>query len=230
MPPSLALQAYQAIKKDILSCALIPGLQINQPQLAERYQLGLTPIREALKRLEHEGYVRSIPRFGYVISPITVSDVKELYEIRLLLETSAVRLAAERASEDNLRELNERAGFSYRYGDHESYVEFLNANLQFHTQIALACGNRRLAELVRQTLGEMTRIFHLGLDLRDSAEEMRAEHLLLTQALLDRDPQGAVRIVHEQITCSQARVLESLRQFFGQNGLDGVSIQVQHPA
>jgi len=226
MTTSLALQAYEAIKKDILTCELDPGRQIAQAQLAERYSLGLTPIREALKRLENEGYVQSIPRFGYLITPITASDVQELYELRLVLETEAVRMAAERAPAAALQALCEHASFTYRYGDRESYSAFLEANLEFHTQTALASGNRRLAELVRRTLGEMTRIFHLGLDLRDSAEEMRDEHLQLCRALQDRDPDAAGRILREQIDRSQARVLERLRQRIEPAGLEPAAL---HP-
>ncbi len=225
MSTSLALQAYEAIKKDILTCELDPGGQIAQAQLAERYSLGLTPVREALKRLENEGYVQSIPRFGYLITPITASDVQELYELRLVLETEAVRMAAGRASEAALQALCEHAHFTYRYGDRESYAAFLEANLQFHTQTALASGNRRLAELVRRTLGEMTRIFHLGLDLRDSAEEMREEHLLLCGALKARDPESAESILREQIDRSQARVLERLSQPIDQPGLEPAALQ-----
>jgi DNA-binding GntR family transcriptional regulator len=227
MPTSLAFQAYEAIKKDILTCSLDPGQQIAQPQLVERYGLGLTPVREALKRLEHDGYVQSIPRFGYVISPITPTDVKELYELRLFLEIASVRLAAERAPEAELQALMEQANFTYRYGDHTSYAGFLEANLHFHTQIALASGNRRLAGLVRRTLGEMTRIFHLGLDLRDSAEEMRSEHVQLCQALLARDAQAAEQMIQEQISCSQERVLERLQQRIAQAELDRIPVQAR---
>ena len=70
---SLADKAYEVIKADIITCVLRPGQQIAQPRFAERYGMGLTPVREALQRLAQEGFVQAVPRFGYIISPIAIS-------------------------------------------------------------------------------------------------------------------------------------------------------------
>jgi DNA-binding GntR family transcriptional regulator len=210
---SLADQAYTSLKKDIITCALEPGSQMAQAQLVERYHFGLTPIREALKRLESEGYVQSIPRFGYLVSPITLGDINNIYELRKVLEVSAVRFAALRASDSQLRHIRESANFTYRYKDTQSYLDFLQENTAFHTQVALASGNARLSEMIGSLLDMMTRIFHLGLDLRDSAEEMRQEHIALATALQARDPIESERIVMEQISRSQQRVVERLSQW-----------------
>src|SRR5512145_2426608 len=143
MNTSLSEQAYQLLRRDIIQCVLQPGLMVAQAQLVERYQLSITPVREALKRLEQEGYVQSIPRFGYLITPITVQDIEDIYELRLLLEKPSVRMAAQRASDAQLADLQEHARFSYVYRDPQSYQEFLQANVGFHTDVALLSGNRR---------------------------------------------------------------------------------------
>ena len=91
MNTSLAGQVYEAIKKDIISCALRPGQQIAQQQLAERYGAGITPVREALPKLTREGLVLTIPRFGYLVTTITISDVAEIFELRAILESAAAR-------------------------------------------------------------------------------------------------------------------------------------------
>jgi DNA-binding GntR family transcriptional regulator len=212
MNNSLADRAYSRIKKDLLTCTLEPGLQIAQSQLVERYELGITPVREALKRLEQEGYVQAIPRFGYLITPITIEDIGSIYELRLILEKSAVRLAAERATDMQLVNIEQGAQFTYRYKDPQSYQQFLETNISFHRSVAATSGNERLAEAIAKLLDEMNRIFHLGLELRDSAEEMQAEHLALAAALVKRDAELAKQIVEAQITRSQQRVLEMLEQ------------------
>jgi DNA-binding GntR family transcriptional regulator len=216
MTDSLAEQAYQAIRKDIFTCVLDPGKQIAQSQLVERFDFGITPIREALKRLEQEGFVRSIPRFGYVVSPITMKDVEDVYDLRLILEEAAVRKAIEHASDEELARIKECTSFTYVYQDRETYLHFLEHNISFHHAIALASGNRKLAAMLAEVLQEMTRIFHLGLELRDSAEEMRHEHVLLAEALCARDAGRAVEIVREQILTSRKRVLEDLTRRLGQ--------------
>jgi len=210
MTPSLSDQAYETIKSEIITCVLEPGQQIAQSQLAERYQVGTTPIREALQRLAQEGFVQPIPRFGYVVSSITFNDLHEIYELRTILESAAVRLAAMRGTDKQLQEIARAAGFTYVYRERQSYSDFLALNAEFHRSIAGVAGNRRLVDLISRLLDELTRVFHLGLDLRDSAEEMRDEHLALAKALCDHDPDRAEQLVQSQITRSQQRVLEAL--------------------
>jgi DNA-binding GntR family transcriptional regulator len=106
-------------------------------------------------------------------------------------------------------------------------VVFLARNPHFHRSIAEAAGNQRLVDLVSRLLDELTRAFHLGLDLKDSAEEMRDEHLALAQALCDRDPDRAERIAHSQIARSQTRVLEALIRRLGGSASRCLSDTVQ---
>lgn len=210
MVQSLAMQVYETIKDEIITCVLQPGQQIAQPQLAERYQTGITPIREALQKLAKEGLVQSIPRFGYIVSPITIEDVGEIYELRSVLEAAAARLAAIRATQEQIDALAELADYTYIYKEHHSYSNFLSHNREFHQAVAQASGNKRLADAISQLLDELTRVFHLGLDIKDSAEEMRDEHKQLVTALQKHDPEGSEEIVRHQIVRSQQRVIEAL--------------------
>lgn len=203
------------IKQDIISCVLEPGQQIIQAQLSQDYGIGLTPVREALQRLAQQGLVQSVPRVGYVVSPITFSDLQEIFELRLTLESAALRLAILRASDKQLAEIARMANFTYTYHDKASYKTFLARNADFHTSIAIAGGNRRLADAVARVLDELTRVFHLGLDLRDSAEEKLNDHLRLTEALCDRDSDRAQRLIQEEIERSQKRVYDALRGHMG---------------
>jgi DNA-binding GntR family transcriptional regulator len=208
MAESLTDQVYETLKKDILTCTLQPGQQIAQPQLAEKYQAGTTPVREALHRLAREGLVQPIPRFGYIVTPITLSDVNEIFELRAIVEAASARLAAIRGSQEQLNRIAELADYICVYQDRSSYTDYLAHNTAFHRTIALATGNDRLVETVSKLLDELTRVFHLGLDLRNSAEEMRAEHIALAEALCKHDPAEAERVAQAQIVRSQQRVLE----------------------
>lgn len=209
---SLADQAYNAIKRDIVTCVLDPGVQIAQSHLVERYQMGLTPIREALKRLEQENLVQSIPRFGYVIAPITIEDLQDIFEMRLILEKAAARLAISRASEEQIEAIRKSSNFTYRYQDRGSYEEFLEMNNEFHTSVALTTGNRRLSETLSRLLDSMIRIFYLGLEWKDSAEEMQQEHMILSNALVKRDADLAEQIIEDQINRSRQRIEQMLTE------------------
>ncbi len=219
---NLSDQAYERIRKDILTCRLAPGTQIVQSQLAGQHQTGMTPVREALQRLAHEGLVTPVPRSGYVVSPVTFTGIRELFELRSILETAAVRLAALRATDDQLRQIYDKADFTYRYNDWEDYTRFLSLNADFHCSIAALSGNQRLTETLSRLLDELMRVFHLGLDLKDSAEEMRDEHLALARALLERDDDQTAKVVQSQIARSAERVAEAVMNSV-RNGLTGAN-------
>jgi DNA-binding GntR family transcriptional regulator len=207
---SLAEEAYRVIKDDIITCALEPGQKIVQSELADRYQMGTTPIREALHRLAQDQLVEPVARVGYIVTPVTIADVREIFELRYILESATVRLAASRADQDHLEEIRSSAHFTYTYRDRQSYIEFLSQNARFHRKIAEVGGNRRLVSSISQLLDELTRVFHLGLDIRDSAAEMKQEHIALAEALCRRDAERAARIVQDQIERSQERILQAL--------------------
>src|ERR1700719_2441622 len=99
--------AFDRIKRDIISCALAPGRQVTEGELASRYSLGKAPIRAALAGLCQEGLLRAIPRRGYLIAPVTMRDVLDTIQIRLLLEPTAARLAAGRTADHDLRRLEQ---------------------------------------------------------------------------------------------------------------------------
>jgi GntR family transcriptional regulator, rspAB operon transcriptional repressor len=210
MNESLSEQAYQLIKQDIVSCTLKPGQLIAQSELTAKYDVGITPIREALRQLAQEGFVQSVPRLGYIVSLITVKDVEEIFEMRLILEVAAVRLAVINASDAQLANLSEDADFTYTFKDTHSYIEFLKQNARFHYQIAWISGNKRLADAIEKTLNELNRVFHLGLDYRDSAEEMHQDHTQLAYALTRRNAVQAEEIIRGEIERSRQRVLKAL--------------------
>lgn len=218
---TLAEAAYTLIKNDIVMCAFDPGQFIAQAELAEKYAVGLTPVREALRQLSQEGFVQSVPRMGYIVSQITPQDVQEIYELRLILESSSVRLAASRALDSALDGIAQLANTTYTYKDRESYSRFLNQNANFHVSIATATGNKRLAFQISKTMDELNRVFHLGLDLRDSAVEMRQDHLALVDALRRRAPDLAEQRIQAEIQLSRERVMEALKRYPNSSALKG---------
>jgi DNA-binding GntR family transcriptional regulator len=208
---TLAKQAYDQIKRDIIICTYLPGQQIYQPQMVEKYKFGITPIREALQQLAQEGFLRPFPRFGYVINPISISDINQIYELRSILEPAAAYIAAKVASQEDLEQLVRNADFTYIPGDRQSTIDFVNNNAKFHLSIAIAMGNRRLAEAISKVLDEMARIFFLGLNFREMTKEARAEHQAIATAICNRDPDKAEQTSRDEIAHSKERILDVMR-------------------
>ena len=208
--PLLTDRAFDRIRHDIITCAIAPGTEISEAQLVAHYKLGKAPVRMALNRLAHDGLVRAIPRRGYRVTQVTLKDIHDVFELRLMLEPAAARMAAGRVDAQRLRGLDEVCRAGYQPGDARSTSRFLEANKAFHVEIARAAGNARLAGAVEQLLDEMTRLLHLGLGLRNRSQEMQREHRALVKALTRGDGGTAERICREQIETARGMVLSAI--------------------
>lgn len=208
--PLLTDRAYERVRHDIITCTLAPGAEISEPQLCTQYRLGKAPVRMALNRLAHEGLVRAIPRRGYMVTPVTLQDIHDVFELRLMLEPAAARMAAGKVDTQRLRVLDDVCRAGYQPNDIKSITRFLDANKAFHVAIAQATGNCRLASMIAQLLDQMTRLLHLGLGLRNRSQEMQHEHRALMKALARGDSETAERISREQIEAARNMVLSTI--------------------
>ena len=179
---SLREQVYQETKNDIITGVHGAGEKLSLDHLAEKYQVSKTPIREALHALQHEGLVDIIPRVGYFVSQMTIKDVQDIFELRLIIESASAEMAARNITDEEVTYL-ENMHTSYVSGDIDSYWEYLEENREFHYRVALATRNKWLAEVVGRLLDQMQRLLFLRLDLRDCADEMVEEHRQLVAAL-----------------------------------------------
>jgi DNA-binding GntR family transcriptional regulator len=207
---SHAVQVYNDLREEILNCTLPPGSMIFEQALADRYNVSKTPVREALRRLVQEELVEAIHGVGYRILAVTVADVHEIFDLRLILEKASAERAAERITPQQLANLSKLAKTAYNYGDYSTYSSFLEINRAFHLAVAEISGNNRLVSALRANLLEMERLLHLGLDLRDSADEMREEHLTLVRSLESGDVARCVQVMADQIMASRNRVFAAI--------------------
>lgn len=208
--PLLSDRAYERIKHDIICCLFAPGSEVSEAQLCAQYKLGKAPVRMALSRLAHDGLVRAIPRRGYMVTPVTLQDIHDVFELRLMLEPVAARMAAGRVDAQRLRMLDDVCREGYQPGNTKSTARFLDANKAFHVTIAQASGNARLAGAIEQLLDEMTRLLHLGLGSRNRSQEMQHEHRTLVKALAKGDGDTAASICREQIEAARSMVLGAI--------------------
>ena len=206
----LSEQVYERMRTDILRCVLPPGEQLTEAELAERYGLGKAPVRTALTRLRHDGLVQSTPRRGWAVTPLTLRDARELFQIRLILEPQVARLAAGRIDEERLRRLDELVQRGYQPGDPESQAAFLEANREFHLAIAEASGNARLIRMVNSCMEEIGRLLHIGLATDDYGDKYQHEHRELIQALIEGDADAAESITYAAIRGGEEMVLQAL--------------------
>ncbi len=207
---SIAERAYQRIRLGIVECRLAPGQRLTEASIAARLQVGETPAREALRRLVLEGLVRVAPRHGYAVAPITLRDVHELFELRLLIEPAMAGLAAVHSPASAIARLRELGQIGYADGSQDSVRKFLRANTEFHEYIAHLSGNERVAHVLSQLLAESERLINFGMLTHPQSESTVDEHQKLIEALANKDAESARAIMERHVTTARQMVVESL--------------------
>jgi DNA-binding GntR family transcriptional regulator len=211
--------AYARIRRDVLSCRLAPGAIVTEPELMSAYGIRKTSCRIALVRLAHEGFVRSRPRKGYQISPITLRDVEEVFTLRLQLEPLAARLAAGRVDIGLLRELEAACRVRHPVLQLSDQIDvFMDANKAFHLAIAAACGNERLYRTLALLMDEMSRLVALGFGVQRTRPEIKHDHNAMIDALAEGDGKRAETIARRHIETFQVMTLEKLYASLAQTG------------
>lgn len=208
---SVKQRAYRLLKADIVRGVFDMGEKLNENQLARRYEVGKTPIREALGMLQQEGFVQAVPRVGYLTSQLTVRDVDDIFELRLIVEGIAAEKAATTITEDALEQL-EQLRWEFHAGDRDGYLRFFEENLKFHSIIASASGNRLLAQVVVGLLERMHRLVILRLDLSSTLDDLVGEHRRMLVALRQRDPVKAREHMEADVSGTYQVALESLKK------------------
>jgi len=207
---TVAEEVYRALKRDLITLRHRPGASLTEQELAGLYGSSRVPVREACRRLQQENLLTAIPYKGYFVNQISLKEIADCFDLRQVLESSALERAAERAAKDDVRRLAELAATEYTFHDWRSYAEFLDRNLDFHLRLASLSGNDRLAGVLSDLLGTMQRFFFLGLDLGDFAAEMRGEHEELVGLLQRGRSTEAVACLRGQIESSRDRIFRAL--------------------
>ena len=222
--PNLNDIAYATIKDEIISCALQPGEEISEGLLVARYGMSKAPIRSAMMRLRQEGLIVSRGRQGNAVSPVTLRDIQEIFQLRLVLDVTAVRLAAGKVDAERLRALNEAAHTTYPEGDKAGQAAYLRANREFHRYVAESSGNQRLVTLVVGLMEQHERIVHLGLAMQRREHEFHHFHDDLVEALIEGDGERAAELTEHALRGSQRKVMEALTDSPAQISLGPVDL------
>jgi DNA-binding GntR family transcriptional regulator len=200
----------QELRRMIVSLELAPGAEVSEPFLIERLRCGRTPLREALQRLAQDHLVVSVPRRGISIAELSIAEFREVEEVRLYVEGLSARLAAERITDEVLAKIEaiiEKAEVASDAGDFMAVSEY---DFEFHHLIALATGNRYLADAIAKWSRLGRRFGYLAWKHEGSARESLHEHRLVLAALRQHDPADAQSEMREHSARARDRMREAL--------------------
>ena len=190
--PSKATAVYEQIKQDVIRLRFRRDEIINEKALAERYQVSKTPVREALSVLVQEGYLKKIPRVGYLLREVTEEDYRKLIYLRFTLEKGVVLRIIRSCTEEEILSLRD-----YCKEERISYQDFGGVNYDFHMAMARLTGNEYLAEEVRRIFQRTIRAPSVNL-YQEVREEPHRYHLQLIDAMRDRDVETALRLIEHE--------------------------------
>ncbi len=207
---TLREKILETIREAILKGNLKPGEKVAEPELAERFGISRTPIREAFRQLESEGYLTVIPRKGAVVAALSERDVEEFYAIKSILEGYAASLAAGNLTEKELERLevvNQKLRTLANEGDVRSFYRVHN---EFHEIFLKAADNVKLSELIHQLGMKFNRLRMASLSVTGRMEISVDEHEKLLDAFRRKDGNAAENLVKKTAQIGGKVLLESM--------------------
>jgi len=190
MKPTNAEKAYTQIKGKIITAKMSPGSVINEAQLMEEFALGRTPIREAIKQLQTENLVIVTPRKGMYVADIAVTDLLQIFEVRVELESFSTKLAVQRITEKEINKLQKLAK-DYQKADPADKDALIKLDGGFHTLIAKATHNKFLIKEIEYYYNLSLRIWYIALNYAKPEEIDVDAHIEILKAIQARDAKSA---------------------------------------
>ncbi|MGA6927175.1 MAG: GntR family transcriptional regulator, partial [Desulfosarcina sp.] len=196
-------QIYTTLRGEIILGHRKPGQRLAANDLKRRFGTSVTPVRDALQMLNQEGLVTIKPRSGYFISRITLKKLRDMLELREILEVAAVERAAALITDaqiDGLKTVHS----GYTGDDDLAYTRYTDENRQFHYLLAQASGNQELALALRTLHDRLARF----MVIRKAGEKLADIHGLLIDRLAARDVAGSKKAILEEVRHSRLAIID----------------------
>ncbi len=198
---TLRERIVEFIKDSVVSGRLKPGERVPEQEIADNLGISRTPIREAFRQLESEGFITVTPRKGAVVSPITDKDVREFYEIKSLLEGFAAVRACEKLTVKDLKRLEGLNAQMERAAERGDVKAFFKLDNQFHDQFLKACGNDKLLALIHHLVEQFERFRITAMSLPGRMKDSVKQH----RGILDAFEKGDAALVERLVRANAER-------------------------
>lgn len=191
---SLSESAYNQIKDAICNGKIAPGDILSESQLAQQLGMSRTPVREALRVLETEGFVEIKNGIGAYVKPLSSKDMEDLYEVRCLLEMQAIKTSIYRITNEEIDEFEHKFQAlleACERGEHPGQGEFSELDWNLHILFVERCTNKYIKSIVASYDSNLRRYQSLSVDALNDVRESARQHLEILKTLRMRDPEKA---------------------------------------
>lgn len=203
---------FESLREAIILGRLKPGERLMEVQLAEEMGVSRTPVREAIRKLELDGFVVMVPRKGAYVAGITIKDIVDVFEVRAALEGMAAGLAAERITDEELDQL-ERALVQigeFQTGDNINAV--VQGDTEFHSLIYQGSRNQCLVQIITHLQEQIQRFRMTSLSQPGRSKYALDEHKKIVEAISDRNVELAQSLAREHIENAEQSLLNAIRK------------------
>ena len=205
------ISVYNRLREEILDTTLKPGAAIFEQDLARRYGVSKSPIRDALLRLKEQNLVEVQSRRGYRVRPISIVEAGEMYEMRLLYERASIARAIDHASQQDIEKLR----YICSHPATESVHTWTAHNKEFHIALAGSSGNARLFKAASELIDQFDRFTHVSVERLSwplEFSKLIEEHCAIVDAVESHDRRLAQKLIKDHIVSAHARTMATLKE------------------
>lgn len=206
---------FETLREAIITGRLKPGERLMEVQMAEEMGVSRTPVREAIRKLELEGFVVMMPRKGAYVSGISLKDIADVYEVRTALEALAAGLAAERITDEELEKLERLLIAVTEAAENNDLDRWVRQDIDFHDIIYKASRNDRLMQIISNLMEQLHRFRSTSLAYPGRMKIAVEEHKKIVEAISERNVSLAQSLAQEHVENAENSMLEALEK----NGL-----------
>ena len=203
---------FNTLRDAILRGELAPGERLMEIQLADKLGVSRTPVREAIRKLELEGLAIMLPRRGAIVAAITISDLKDVLEVRRVLEGLTIELACKRMTGEELDKLKESGEDFAKAIKSNDLTEIAKKDVAFHDIIYNASRNKRLIQILNNLREQMYRYRLEYIKDADKRETLVEEHRVIIESIEAKDAVMAKKAIKKHIANQEKTIIENLSE------------------
>ena len=209
---SKRVYAYNIVRNAITYGKLKPGERLVEKRLCEMFNVGRTPLREALRQLEVEGYLEFIPNKGVTITKISIENMEDIYNVLAVLEGYAAEVATTYLSASDIKKIESIQNDQKRAWATKDYKEWLDKNADLHEYIVTASKNSFLTTIISNLRQRVYRFRLISITIPDSIEEYIRSHEEIIGAISKKESKRAGKAMQKHVVFAAKKMVGLLKE------------------
>lgn len=205
---NLAIEVANILRESITKGDFPPGMHLVEIPMAQKLGISRGPLREALRILETEGMIKSFPGRGSFVTQISERNIREVYSLRCILETEAVKLAIKNGTQEDIGKLDEILKAMFVAAKKEDTKEVTLLDFQFHAQIWTMADHTLLKDILEGFNTQIKRYVTVQTTLYDDLTEGISDHRNILDALRNHDEKAAIELIIKHLEVASKKVIE----------------------